>query len=146
MESDTKAKHISKANRRLVDLMLFGLNHGVEKIRIKGTGTIVPFIVTESHGEKEVLKLFTEDPEAGLGEGIRLIKAEKKSQFVVLVYSGFLPFKDKTLNAIIVKGYDRNDAVGYTCAQRYCPQKFLSWFKLIGDRAYLGNTEQLLAK
>ncbi|MBA4058529.1 MAG: hypothetical protein C0490_27680, partial [Marivirga sp.] len=96
--------------------------------------------------EKEVLKLFTDDPDAGLGEGIRLIKSDWRSQFVVIVYDGYLPIGEKMINAIIAKGYDRNDFVGYAYAQRYSPQKIFSWFKLIGDRAYLGNTEQLLPK
>lgn len=141
---DIKAKNISKANRRLVELMLFGLNHGIESVRIKGKGPITPFLIMESNGEKEVLKLFTEDPKAGLGEGIRLIKAERKNQFIVLVYDGLLPYQEKPVNAIIVKGYDREDTVGYAYAQRYVPKKLFSWFKLLGDRAFLGNVEQLL--
>lgn len=126
--------------------MLFGLNHGIESIRIKGKGPIVPFLVMEANGEREILKLFTEDPEAGLGEGIRLIKTDRKSQFVVIVYDGFLPLREKMVNAIISKGYDRDDIVGYAYAQRYSPQKFFSWFKLLGNRAYLGNIEQLVMK
>lgn len=144
MAVDIKTKNISKANRKLVDLMLFGLNHGIESIRIKGKGPIVPFLVMETNGEREILKLFTEDPEAGLGEGIRLIKTDRKSQFVVIVYDGYLPLGEKMINTIIAKGYDRNDSVGYAYAQRYSPKKLFSWFKVIGDRAYLGNTDPLL--
>lgn len=126
--------------------MLFGLNHGIESLKIKGKGPIVPFLVTEANGEQEILKLFTEDPDAGLGEGIRLIRADEKSDFVVIIYDGYLPSGEKKINAIIAKGYDRNDVVGYAYAQRYSPKKFFSWLKLMGDRAYLGNTEQLLPK
>jgi hypothetical protein len=146
MAVNIKAKNISNADKRLVELMRFGLNHGIENIRIKGKGPIAPFLVMEMNGEREVLKLFTEDPDAGLGEGIRMIRTDQKSRFVVIVYDGYLPAGEKMMNAIIAKGYDRNDVVGYAYAQRYLPKKFLSWFRLLGDRAYLGNTEQLLSK
>jgi hypothetical protein len=33
--------------------MLFALDHGVENIRIKGKGPLVPFVVTEANGEKK---------------------------------------------------------------------------------------------
>ena len=126
--------------------MLFALDHGVESIKIKGKGPLVPFIVTEVNGEKEVIRFFTNHLEDGLSEAIRYLKDERKSHFAVLVYDGFLPLNDQKFNAVIVRGYDRADTIGYTLGQRYVPSGFFSFFKLVGNKVFLGNADSLLKK
>ena len=126
--------------------MLFALDHGIESIKIKGKGPLVPFIVTEINGEKDVTKFFTPHLEDGLSEAIRYLKEEKKSHFAVLVYDGFLPLNGKKFNAVIARGYDRTDTVGYALGQRYVPSGFFSFFKLIASKVFLGNADSLLKK
>jgi len=126
--------------------MLFALDHGVESIKIKGKGPLVPFVVTEINGEKEVNRFFTIHLEDGLSEAVRYVKDERKSHFAALVYDGFLPMNGQKFNAVIVRGYDRTDSVGYTLAQRYMPAKFFSFFKLAGGKVFLGNADPLLRK
>lgn len=144
MSQTAKGKNINQADKKLVDLMLFALNHGIESIRIKGKGPLVPFVVTENNGEKEVMRFFTAHIEDGLSEAIRYLKDEKKSHFAALVYDGFLPMNDKKFNAVIVRGYDRTDTVAYTLGQRYLPSRFFSFFKLAGNKVFLGNADSLL--
>ena len=126
--------------------MLFALDHGIENIKIKGKGPLVPFVVTEVNGEKEITRFFTNHLEDGLSEAIRYLKDERKSHFAVLVYDGFLPLNDQKFNAVIVRGYDRADTMGYTLGQRYVPSGFFSFFKLAGNKVFLGNADTLLKK
>ena len=144
MSQKATGKNINQADKKLLDLMLFGLEHGIEHIRIKGKGPLVPFIVTEINGEKEVTRFFANHLKDGLGEAIRYLKDERKSHFAVLVYDELLPLNEKKFNAVIVRGYDRTDTVGYTLAQRYVPSGFFSFFKLAGNKVFLGNADSLL--
>jgi hypothetical protein len=146
MAPEARVKNINQADKKLVDLMRFGLEHGIENIRIKGKGPLVPFVVTEANGEKEVTRFFTARLEDGLSEAIRYLKDEKKSHFAVLVYDAFLPMEGQNFNAVIARGYDRTDTVGYALGQRYIPAKFFTFFKLAGSKVYLGNADPLLIK
>jgi hypothetical protein len=146
MAQEARGKKISQADKKLVDLMLFALDHGIESIRIKGKGPLVPFVVTERNGEKEVTRFFTINLEDGLSEAIRFLKDESKSHFAALVYDGFLPMNDKKFNAVIVRGYDRTDSVAYALGQRYIPSRFFSFFKLAGNKVFLGNADSLLKR
>ena len=146
MPEEARVKNINQADKKLVDLMLFALDHGVANIRIKGKGPLVPFVVTEANGEKEVTRFFTAHIEDGLSEAIRYVKGEKKSHYAVLVYDDFLPLDGQNFNAVIARGYDRTDTVGYTLGQRFRPSRFFSFFKLFGGKIYLGNADALLPK
>jgi hypothetical protein len=144
MPEEARLKNINQADKKLVDLMLFALDHGVANIRIKGKGPLVPFVVTEANGEKEVTRFFTAHIEDGLSEAIRYVKGEQKSHYVVLVYDDFLPLDGQNFNAVIARGYDRTDTVGYTLGQRFRPSRFFSFFKLSGGKVFLGNADALL--
>jgi len=144
MLQEVKEKNINQADQKLVDMMLFALDHGIEHIKIKGKGPLTPFIVTEINGEKEVTRFFTHNHRDGLSEAIRHLKSEQKSHFAVLVYDELLPLDDQKFNAVIARGYDRTDTVGYTLAQRYVPSGFFSFFKLAGNKEFLGNADALL--
>jgi len=146
MPEEARVKNINQADKKLVDLMLFALDHGVAHIRIKGKGPLVPFVVTEVNGEKEVTRFFTAHLEDGLSEAIRYLKDEQKSHYAVLVYDGSLPMNGHNFHAVIVRGYDRTDTVGYALGQRYIPSRFFSFFKLSGGKVYLGNADSLLRK
>jgi hypothetical protein len=146
MAQEAKGKNIKLANKRLVDLMLFGLDHGIESIKIKGKGPLVPFVVTEKNGEKEVTRFFTVHLEDGLSEAVRFVKEDRKSALAVLVYDGFVPLNGKNLHAVIVRGNDRTDPFGYTLGQRYIPSGFFSFFKVAGGKVFLGNADSLLKR
>ena len=144
MVQEVQGKNIDQADQKLVDLMLFALDHGIENIKIKGKGPLTPFVVTENNGEKEVTRFLKNHHKDGLSEAIRYLKEERKSHFAVLVFDGILPMNDQKFNAVIVRGYDRTDTVGYTLGQRYVPSGFFSFFKLAGDKVFLGNVDSLL--
>ena len=144
MPQEATPKDINQADKRLVDLMHFALDHGIANLKIKGKGPLAPFIVTEINGEKEVTRFFANHHKHGLSEAIRHLKGEQKSHFAVLAYDELLPMDDQKFHAVIVRGYDRADTVGYTLAQRYAPSGFFSFFKLVGNKVFLGNADSLL--
>ena len=77
MLQEVEGKNINQADQRLVDLMLFALDHGIENIKIKGKGPLTPFVVTEINGEKEVTRFFTKNHKDGLSEAIRHLKLKR---------------------------------------------------------------------
>ena len=143
MGQETK-KDLKKADKKLVDMMFFGLDYGIDNIKINGKGALVPFVVTEKDGQNKLDRFVTERLEDGLNEGLRFLENEKESRFGVIVYDGFLTVDGQKIDAVLVKGFDRNDEVGYMIGQRYKPKKILRSFELIGNPAFIGNDEQLL--
>ena len=143
MGQETK-KDIKQADKRLVDMMFFGLDYGIENIQINGKGSLVPFVVTEKEGQNKLDRFVTERLEDGLSEGLRFLENEKESRFGVIVYDGFLTVDGQKIDAVLVKGFDRHEEVGYLIGQRYKPKKILRSFGLIGNPAFIGNEEQVL--
>jgi hypothetical protein len=47
---------------------------------------------------------------------------------------------------VIARGYDRTDTVGYALGQRYVPSGFFSFFKLAGNKEFIGNADAILKK
>lgn len=144
MGQDATTKNIDQADKKLVDLMFFGLDHGIESVKASGKGPLIPFIITESNGEKKLIRLVTERLEDGLNEGIKSLKVDETSDYGIIVYDGFLTDEGQKYDAIIVKGFDRKDNIGYLIGQRYQLKKFLTPFKTVGNPAFLGNEEQIL--
>ncbi|MEQ8879515.1 MAG: hypothetical protein RLQ12_07790 [Cyclobacteriaceae bacterium] len=137
------SKHLDNANEKLVDLMLEGIDHGVESIK-GGNGPLIPFSITETNGEKKIIRFVTERLEEGLEKGKESIKNNLESELAVLVYDGYLTTDNIKYDAILVIGFDRTDNVAYLIGQKYKPKKFLSRLKPIGNPLYLGTEVQLL--
>ena len=124
--------------------MFFGLDHGIERVKASRTGPLIPFTITETNGEKKLDRLVTERLEVGLMEGIKVLEADSTSDYGIIVYDGYLTVEGQKHDALIVKGFDRKDKIGYLIGQRYQLKKFLSPFKTVGNPAFIGNEEQLL--
>lgn len=144
MGQGTATKNIDQADQKLVDLMFFGLDHGIESVKASATGPLIPFTMTEIKGERKLNRLVTERLEDGLSKGIELLKSDNTSDFGIIVYDGYLTFDGQKYDAVIVRGFDRKDNVGYLIGQRYRLKTFLSPFKTVGNPTFLGNEEQLM--
>lgn len=144
MAQEQKTKTINDANEKLVDLMFKGLDHGIESIKTNGKGPLIPFIMTETNGKRNLIRFVTDKLEDGLSEGLNELKKNKDSEFGIIVYDGYVTIEGQKYDAVIVKGFDRNDNVGYLLGQRYETKKLLRKFKLIGNATYFGTEEQLL--
>lgn len=144
MGQNNNVKNIDQADKKLVDLMFFGLDHGIEGIKINGKGPLIPFIILVVNGEKQMKRFVADKLEDGLNEGIKYLKEEKESESAIVVYDGYLTIEGKKLDAVITKGFDRKDEIGYLIGQRYSTRKFLRGFKLIGNPTFVGNEDQIL--
>jgi hypothetical protein len=139
-----KDKSMDEANKELIELMFFGLDHGIESIK-DGEGPLIPFSITSTNGERKLDRFVTENLEDGLVKAVQYIKdLEKKPNFAIVVYDGYITMEGKKFDAILVKGYDKNDVLAYILAQRYLPKQDTSDFKLIGNTAFLGNDKNIL--
>lgn len=136
--------NINNADNKLVDLMFVGLDHGIESVKASGPGPLIPFVMVETNGKRNLKRYVSERLEDGLDEGMRELENDNDSEFAVLVYDGYLTIDGVKFDAVIVKGFDRKDKTGYQIGQRYERKSFLKPFKVIGNAAYLGTVEQLL--
>ena len=124
MGQGTKEKDIDQADKKLVELMFFGLDHGVESVKVNGKGPLIPFIVLEKNGSKQLKRFVADKLEDGLNEAITFLKTEKEADFAVLVYDGYLTNDGQKFDAVIVKGFDRKDELGYYFGQDIHPRNF----------------------
>jgi hypothetical protein len=81
MGQRTKEKNIDQADKKLVELMFFGLDHGVESVKVNGKGPLIPFIVLEKHGSKQLKRFVAEKLEDGLNEAITFFENRKRIRF-----------------------------------------------------------------
>lgn len=139
-----KIKNIDQADEKLVDLMFFGLDYGIENIEADSVGTLIPIVITEKNSERDLKRFVTERIEEGLEKGEQYLKNEKMARYGVVIYDGYITFKGEKIDAILVKGFDRQDEVGYVIGQRYQRKKDKSELELIGNPAFIGNEEQML--
>lgn len=144
MGQSDNLKEINNADKKLVDLMFVGLDHGIESIKVSGKGPLIPFVMLETTGQRNLKRYVAEKLEDGLNEALKDVQNDKDCDFAILVYDGYLTIDGQKYDAVIVKGFDRKDKIGYQIGQRYEPSKFLKSFKLIGNAAYIGTEEQLL--
>ena len=144
MAQDVTTKNVDQADKKLLDLMFFGLDHGIESVKASGKGPLVPFTMTETNGERKLNRLVTERLEDGLNEGIKALTSDVTSDYGIIVYDGYLTVEGQKYDAVIVKGFDRKDHIGYLIGQRYQLKKLLTPFKTVGNPAFIGNEEQVL--
>jgi hypothetical protein len=135
-------KTIDKADRRLIDLVFHGLEEGI-KVKKTGKGLLVPFVITEKHGERNRKQFDGVRTDIGVEKGMDYL-SKSDINFGVIVFDGYLTIGGKRDEAVIVRGYDSAERIGYSIGQRYSPQKLFGPFRLIGNPAFLCNEEQIL--
>src|SRR5688500_13651965 len=133
MKENTNKKEFEKADEKLIDLMFFGLDYGIENIQTDNSGSLIPIVVTEKDGKRDLKRFVTERIEDGLEEGEYYLKNEKKAQYGVVIYDGYLTVDGNKVDAVLVKGFDREDEVGYIIGQRYSRKKDNPELELIGN-------------
>lgn len=132
------------ANETLMELMFTGLDHGIDSVKDSG-GPLVPFLLTEKDGEKKLARFVTDRLEEGpVLARKQLVEQADLADFAVVAYDGYVTIEGTKFDAVMVEGYDKNDAIGYVLAQRYQPKKILSKFKTIGNAAFMGTEENIL--
>lgn len=138
-----KVKNIDKADEELVDLMFFGLDYGIENIEADSVNSLIPIVITEKNSERDLKRFVTKRIEEGLEKGEQNLMNEKEARYGVVIYDGYITFQGEKVDAILVKGFDRQDEVGYIIGQRYRRKKDNIDLELIGNPAFIGNEKQL---
>lgn len=136
---------LKNASKKLMDLIFLGLDHGIESI--KEGGPLIPFIITESDGERYLHRFVTERIEEGKEKAEEHLKKLNPSpEYAIVACDGYLTIEGKKYDAILVKGFDKKEDEGYILAQRYTPRTFLKTLKTIGNAAFLGNEPSIFKK
>jgi hypothetical protein len=133
-----------EASKALIDLLTFALHHGVESVR-EG-GPLVPFVVTETSGERELHRFVAERLEQGLDEATAFGNAQLAGmERCVLAYDRYLTTPGGgRRDAIYVEGIERRRPESIVLAQRYAPRRRLRRFSTIGDPALLASAHRRL--
>lgn len=130
---------INNADPQLMELVFTALDHGVDSIRSSG-GPLVPFLMMETEGARNMYRFVTERLEDGPVEARNALwSAEERPQFAVVCYDGYITTEGKRYDAVMVEAYDRKDPFCYVLAQRYKPKALLSRFTTIGNAAFIGT-------
>jgi len=133
---------INEANESLVNLMFTGIDHGIESIK-DSKGPLIPFLLIENRGQRNLQRFVSETLEESLASARQyLAELADTPEFAVIVYDGYLTVEEKKYDAVMVEGFDQNDAKVYAIAQRYQPKKLLSKFKEVGNVAFLGSFDK----
>ncbi len=133
------------ASKELMDLIFFGLDHGIESV--KGGGLLIPFIVNDTKGKRKLERFVTERIEEGKEKAEEYLKKINPiPQYAIIAYDGFVTIEGKKYDAILVKGFEKGQDKGYVLAQRYKPKAFLKSLKIIGNAAFIGDEDNILKK
>ncbi len=131
-------------SEEFADLMFLALDHGVESVKASG-GPLIPFIVVEQDGKRELHRFATELLEEGQQQARAAISALPASATAyALAYDGYITVDGKKFDAILVEASERGREAGVQMAQRYTPKKVLRSFQTVGNPALLGECETLL--
>jgi hypothetical protein len=137
-------KPLNEANEKLVKLMFKGIDHGVTSIE-KEEGLLITFAIIQIDEELKLARFATERIEDGqIQAEAYLKKMDKKPNFAIIAFDGIVTIENKEYDAIIIEGFDKNDATGYVLAQRFKRKTAKSKFEAIGNAAYLGNCRNIL--
>ncbi len=137
-------KHLNEAKEGLVELMFKGLDHGIGSIQ-DSEGLLIAFSLFQRNGEIKIVRFVTDKVEEGPIQAQKhLQKMDEKPDFAIIAYEGIVTIENEKFDAVIVEGFDKNDADGYVLAQRFKRKTADSTFEAIGNAGYFGNCENVL--
>jgi hypothetical protein len=122
-------------SQELIDLAFAALDHGIDPVRESG-GPLIPFVMTESGGDRRVDRFASELLEEALAQAIahvQTVRSEAGTRHV-LAYDGYvkLPTGERS-DAIYAEGVEADSAVVMGLAQRYRPKRPLRKFEAVGN-------------
>lgn len=122
-------------SQELIDLAFAALDHGIGSVR-ESSGPLIPFVMTESGGDRRVDRFASELLEEALAQAIAHVQAVRSEPGTrhVLAYDGYvkLPTGERS-DAIYAEGVEADSAVVIGLAQRYRPKRPLRRFEAVGN-------------
>jgi hypothetical protein len=130
-------------SRKLSTLLFFALDHGVDSVR--SGGPLIPFLLTESQGERKLERFVANRLEDALDNAVRRandlpIGAERWA----IAYDGYLTVGGTRHDAIYVEGVERGAGRSFVLAQRYVPKTRFRSLKAVGNPALLPSPHRLV--
>ncbi|MGH2446105.1 MAG: hypothetical protein ACRDGD_08720 [Candidatus Limnocylindria bacterium] len=123
-----------------LDLLFFGLDHGINSVR-DGGGPLIPLTVTEASGERSLQRFVAERVEESVAHAAASAKATPLTSQVVLVYDGFLTHGGLRTDAIFAEVREGPEVA--IMVQRYRPKKLLRRFETVGEPTLIAGPGQL---
>lgn len=123
------------------DLVFLALNHGVDSV--EGGGPLIPFVMVESKGQRELRRFVLERIEESVEAAFAFASnAQNEADRVAVAFDGYLTWQGKRTDAIYVEASDGPTAAHVLVAQRYRPKRPLSKLKRVGDPLFLDAEEK----
>ena len=142
MPSSSTAQSRLDASERLSDLAFLALDHGISSI--EKSGPLVPFVVTEGSGERQIHRFVAEPYEESVAKARAYCATLAPSiAAYALAYDGYITLGGVKYDAIIVHAAERGGGDAYLVAQRYKPTTAGNPLAPIGNAAYLGREATL---
>ncbi len=135
-----------KAGDQLVDLVIFGLELGFDRLR--ENGRLAPCLITESLDDRAFLSFDTVDTDrAACVDRARQTAAQTGDEIEtsVIVFDGVLTLGRSRVDAIFAEARERDHGHGIVLAQRYRRRSLLRRTRRKGPIVYCGRGQSVLA-
>jgi hypothetical protein len=136
-------KHLTEASAKLMEHLLFVLNHSME-LKQDGVDPMVPFAVVVK-GEDKTIKAFAGDTPEYADKMFEKTIREENPDFVVYASDSYLTQNGQKYDAVLIRAYDRADTEIYLVGQRFRPKTPGEPFEKIGNPGFLGTTPNQFA-
>jgi hypothetical protein len=132
-------------SKRLADIALFALDHGIHSIQ-DGEGPLIPFVISEqADGKRKLDRFFADTLEESLARARQAVSELPSSVTAyALAHDGFITHNGTKNDAILVEASERGRTRSIQMAQRYTPKTPQHNFQRIGNSAYLGEADSRL--
>lgn len=127
----------------LAELISLTLDHGVSSV--EEGDALIPFVLTEAGGQREIHRFVDEQPQGISLEG-SLDRARKYVETLpqevdryTLAYDGYVTVEGNKHDAILVEAREVATPIPLLFAQRYQPKRTLRKARKIGTPIYLGS-------
>jgi hypothetical protein len=135
------------ASGALVDLAVFGLNFGFDRLR-EG-GTLQPYLITESLDERAFLAFDHDDVDRTecISRARQAVEnARDKIETSVIVFDGTLMIAGSNVDAIFAESCEKDRDHGVVLGQRYRQQALFAELRRKGPIVYCGRAENVLTR
>jgi hypothetical protein len=135
---------INSINQEYLDFAFVGLDHGINSI-IDNGGPLIPFVITETEGQRNIQRFVTENYEHGPILAEKYLKELSiKPLRALIAFDGFVTLDGEKTDAIIIRCFDHSEKEGIILAQRYVRKLEGKGIEPIGNATFLGTEENLI--
>lgn len=121
----------------VADLAFVALDHAAESIR--SGGPLIPFVVTESGGERSIERCVADTLEASLDQARQTAHSRLPAcDRLAIAFDGFITFEGARTDAVYVHAFERGQSQGPQLALRYKRAGLLRKNKPVGNPIMLG--------